>query len=112
MMRERAAGKDSRSERGAPRLVVGGLAPRVPSCASGLRWSGAAGERKVDATAVRVGVTQVRHHEDVCTERAADAVIEPPKLRPGRSDLHRVREEPCCEHGGLSIAHGVSVKEP
>ncbi len=104
VMRERAARGHRGVEGGAPGGVVLGL---------GLGHRGrAAGEGEVDAAPVRVGVGEVRHHEDVAPERGADAVVEIAQARPGRGDLHRVAEGAGHEDRGLPVADAVAVREP
>ncbi len=101
-----------RAERGFPGTVVGLDARIVPSCARGGTSSRGPGERKIDAAAVRISMTQVRHHEDVLAERAPYPVVEALEIRPARCDLHRVDEGPVGEDGSLAVADGVPVLEP
>ena len=49
-------------------------------------------EREVNAAAVGVRVGEVRHHEHVTRQRAADALVQRPEAGPRRGDLERVTE--------------------
>ncbi len=112
VMREGAAGVDGGLERGAPGPVVGRFARFLPSPTAGVLRGRAPGEREVDAAAVRVGMTEVRHDEYVSAQCASHRLVEPAELGPLRGDLQGVDERAVREHRRLAVAHRVAVHEP